>query len=181
MFLDLTSGWRITARTIDIVIDLVDDRGEVREPLHRDVGGDEVAHELQQFGQLPQQRPILGHGIAQREQDLLLSAGPGEVALARALAGSRIGEGIDPTEVVLPGLDAPAGVRVAEARVVGIGEAVLHRDVDPADRVDDVDEPVEVDAGVVVDVDPEQRTDGRSGASPSPLRGTRPRSDRRTT
>ena len=75
-----------------VVGDLVEDGRELGQASTgtsvRTVGPDG----LEQIRQLPEQAAVAGDGVAQGEQDLLLAAGPGEVALACALRERDVGE-----------------------------------------------------------------------------------------
>ena len=97
--------------------------------------------------------------IADAGQDLLLSSGPGEVALAGGLPHSRVRERLLAVEMVTSLRDRePAGEAVF---VVGrVAEGAGDVDVDPADGVDDPDEAAQVHRRVVRDVEAEQLSEG---------------------
>ena len=100
---------------------LVHDRGEFGEAVDRDVRLDGVAHGLEQRRQLEQDAAAARHLVAQRDEDLLLAIGPGEVALARALADPGVGERLGAGEMVRPLLDdEPVAVR-GRSRRSGVG------------------------------------------------------------
>ena len=77
------------------------------------------------FGRL-NRIPAPDRAIAERDEDLLLAGGAGQVALAGRLADPGVGEGVGAVEVVRPGLDRPAAPAV-EAAVVRVGERLLRR------------------------------------------------------
>jgi len=71
----------------DVVLaDLVDDRGEIREALDRDVGPDRPPDRIEQVRQLEQQAATTTRPRPKRDQDLLLAGLSGEVALTESLA-----------------------------------------------------------------------------------------------
>lgn len=65
--------------------DLVDDRGELGKPCRRDVRLDRLRDRIEEVGQLPEQAAAAGQALAQGDDDLLLTRGPGEVTLAGPL------------------------------------------------------------------------------------------------
>src|SRR3712207_9423670 len=54
------------------------------------------------------ERPVAGHRVAQRDDDLLLAGRAGEVALARGLARPRVGEGVDAAQMMRRPVDREA-------------------------------------------------------------------------
>ncbi len=139
--------------------DLPGQHGQVGQPLGRQVGRDGLAHRFEQARQA-EQGTALDHLRAEGQQDLLLAGLAGEVGLALGSSDPRIGQGVLALEVVLADIDRPA--RLADdsvAPVLRVVERLLDVDVDPADRVDHLDESLEVDRRVVVDVDAEEGTD----------------------
>ena len=159
VFFGWTSGERMTTLVTTVPTDLLHDRGQGRQLVDRHVRADRVADGVEQVGQLEQQAAATRRLVAQGEQDLLLACLPGEVALADRLPRPGIGQGVGAVEMMRAGGDGVARALEPEPVVGRVGEALGHVDVDPADRVDHLDEAVEVKAGVVVDRDAEERAD----------------------
>ena len=136
------------------VLDLVRDGREFRQGADRDVGPHRIAGRVEQVRELPQQTAVPGHGIAQRNQDLLLTDRPGKITLARALARSNVVQGREAVQVMAALADAVAVHPVR--RIVDVGR---HHQVHATGSIDHPSETGEADLGVVRDLDAQQRTD----------------------
>ena len=75
-----------------VVVDLIHDRRQLRQPGRWQVGPHRVAHRVHEPRQLPQHGTVLRDRVAQGDEDLLLADGPREVAVAEALARADVGE-----------------------------------------------------------------------------------------
>ena len=89
--------------------------------------------------------PPLVDLLLERDEDLLLPVGAGEVALAVGLADPGERECLRAVEVLRALGDREALLAEPVAVVAGVLERLLDLDVDAADRIDHVDEPREVE------------------------------------
>jgi hypothetical protein len=105
------------------------------------------------------QQPAANDAVLEGRRDLLLAGGSREVRLAGGLADPRIGERLEAVHVIPARRDAEAIDAVLV--VARVAEPLADRDVDAADRVDERDEPAEVDLRPAGDPDAQQLTDGR--------------------
>ncbi len=138
--------------------DFPGDGREVRQPVGRQVGLDGRADRVEQARQA-EQRAAVDDLRAEREEDLLLPRLPGEVGLADRAPDASVGEGRSAVEVMRSHVDAPAPTGHPGAGVLRVVEGLADVDVHATDGVDHPGEAGEVDGRVVVDRDPEQRTD----------------------
>ena len=104
-------------------------------------------------------KPPLTELVADAREDLLLSPGAREVRFAGCLAHAGVGQGGLAVEMVAAGGDREAALEAA-VRVGRVAEAVGDVDIDAAESVDDRDEAGQVDDGVIVDAQAEERAQG---------------------
>ena len=140
-------------------VDRADEPDERRQPVQGDVGVHVRLDRLRQRAEVPDRTDgveLVGH----RAQEAALAGHPRVVA--RVLPRADVGERLAAVEaVLLAGLDVDPRLRLAPGGPRHlVVQPLLDEDLDAAERVDEVGEADEVDEGVVVDADPEQRRDG---------------------